>query len=259
MNFRNVFKSLVTVGCAVAWIVGAYPAPANASVVIAGTRVVYHAGEPETTLKLSNEGKSPSLVQAWIDAGDPKASPSTSSVPFTISPPISRIDPTKGQTLRIIYTGEPLPKDKESVFWLNVLEVPPKPGADESDVNHLQLAFRSRIKLFFRPSGLQGQADDAPEKLGWQLKKSGNDPAIEVSNPTPYHVSLILIEVHAGEKVATFDDGAMVGPHETVTFPLKGDVTSADGATVRYTALNDYGGPVNGDVSLRQGTAASSK
>lgn len=257
MNLRNVFKNLATVGCAVVWIAAAHPA--NASIVIAGTRVVYNAEEPETTLKLSNEGKSPALVQSWIDAGDPKASPSTTSVPFTISPPIARIDPTKGQTLRIIYTGEPLPKDKESVFWLNVLEVPPKPGADESDANRLQLAFRSRIKLFFRPSGLQGRSDDAPGKLGWRLKQSGNETAIEVSNPTAYHVSLILIEVHAGGKVATFDDGGMVGPRETVTFPLKGDVTNADDASVHYTALNDFGGPVNGDMSLRQGTPASSR
>ncbi len=257
MNSRNAFKNLIAIGSAVVWIAGA--SHAHASVVIAGTRVVYHAEEPEATLKLSNEGKSPALVQSWIDTGDTKAAPSASNVPFTVSPPIARIDPARGQTLRIIYTGEPLPKDRESVFWLNVLEVPPKPAANEADVNRLQLAFRSRIKLFFRPRGLEGRSDDAPAKLNWRLKQSGNQPAAEATNPTPYYVSLILIEVRAGGKVAIFDDGGMVGPHETVTFPLKGDATGAERASVHYSALNDFGGAASGDATLQQGPAASSK
>jgi P pilus assembly chaperone PapD len=29
-------------------------------------------------------------------------------VPFTVTPPISRIDPPRSQTLRIVYTGEAL-------------------------------------------------------------------------------------------------------------------------------------------------------
>ncbi|WP_043219895.1 fimbrial biogenesis chaperone, partial [Burkholderia gladioli] len=87
---------------------------ADASVVIGGTRVIYGAGEPEVTIKLSNEGQSPALVQSWVDAGDTKSEPSTTKVPFVVTPPISRIDPSKSQTLRIVYTGEPLPKDRES-------------------------------------------------------------------------------------------------------------------------------------------------
>lgn len=257
MNIRKTIRNVVNTACAVVWIAGAMQA--QASVVIAGTRVVYHAEEAETTLKLSNEGKAPALVQAWLDTGDAKAAPSTTNVPFTVSPPISRIDPAKGQTLRIIYTGDPLPKDRESVFWLNVLEVPPKVAATEADVNNLQLAFRSRIKLFFRPAGLSGRADEAPGKLTWRIRQTGNQPTVEATNPTPYYVSLILVELHAGGQVATFDDGGMVGPHETVTFPLKGDVSNAEGASVHYTALNDFGGAVTGDATLQPGPAVASK
>jgi P pilus assembly chaperone PapD len=221
--------------------------------------VVYNAKDPEETIKLSNEGKSPALVQAWIDSGDAKIAPSAVDVPFVVTPPISRIDPAKGQTLRVVYTGEALPQDRESVFWLNVLEVPPKPGPNEADANKLQLAFRSRIKLFFRPAGLKGLAEEAPALISWRLTQAGSQPAIEARNPTPFHVSFTAIEVSAAGKTATFDDGGMVAPGETKIFPLNGQVTGTANAKVNYHALNDFGGPVNGGAMLTQGTAESAK
>lgn len=227
--------------------------------MIGATRVVYNAREPEVTLKLSNEGQSPALVQSWVDTGDVRGAPSTMDVPFTVSPPISRIDPAKSQTLRIIYTGEALPKDRESVFWLNVLEVPPKTSTENADSNQLQLAFRSRIKLFFRPGNLQGTADAAPAQLTWRLTQVDRQSAVEVRNPTAFHVSLSEISIHGGGKVAIFDDGGMVGPGETRAFPLRGEVPNGRDAKVRYRSLNDYGGAVDGDAPLNSGMATVSK
>lgn len=257
MSVKQSFRSIVAAACVALGSAGAIHA--QASVVIAGTRLVYNAKDPEETIKLSNEGKSPALVQVWIDSGDANTAPSAIDVPFVVMPPISRIDPAKGQTLRVVYTGEALPQDRESVFWLNVLEVPPKPAPDEADVNKLQLAFRSRIKLFFRPAGLKGLAEEAPAQIIWRLARAGNQPAIEARNPTPFHVSFTAIEVSAGGKTATFDDGGMVEPGETKVFPLNKDVTGAANAKVIYRALNDFGGPVDGDATLMQGTAESAK
>ncbi|GJG93744.1 molecular chaperone [Cupriavidus pauculus] len=80
---------------------------ASASLVLTGTRVVYPAKGREVTLNLSNEGIAPALVQAWIDDGNPNAMPDDSKTPFTLTPPLFRLDPKKGQTLRIIYLQEP--------------------------------------------------------------------------------------------------------------------------------------------------------
>ncbi|WP_409333365.1 fimbria/pilus periplasmic chaperone, partial [Escherichia coli] len=44
------------------------------------------------------------------------------TVPFTATPPVSRIDAKRGQTIKLMYTASSaLPKDRESVFWFNVL------------------------------------------------------------------------------------------------------------------------------------------
>ena len=72
--------------------------------------------------------------------------------------------------MRIIYAQDPLPTDRESVFWLNILDVPPMPVTKNADdANYMQLAIRSRMKLFYRPSGLPGSPFTAADKVTWTL------------------------------------------------------------------------------------------
>ncbi|MDQ0139727.1 fimbrial chaperone protein/chaperone protein EcpD [Cupriavidus necator] len=250
-------KSLISAGVVALGLLSAMHA--QASVVIAGTRVIYRAQETEATIKLTNEGKAPALTQAWIDTGDPKAAPSAIEAPFTVTPPVSRIDPGKGQTLRILYTGEPLVQDRESVFWLNVLEIPPKPAAEDAGANTLQLAFRSRIKLFFRPDGLKGTADEAPASIRWRLVQAGGKPALEGSNPSAYHVSFAKIELTGGGKTGRFEEGGMIAPGETRTFPLTGEIAPGPDARVRFHTINDYGGAARGEAALDGGAPAASR
>jgi len=222
---------------------------ALASVVIGATRVIYNAAEHETVVKLVNEGTSPALTQIWLDAGNAQAEPSSVDAPFTLTPPVARIDPGKAQTLRIFYTGEPLPADKESVFWLNVLEIPPKPGAD-SGPNTLQLAFRSRIKLFFRPADLPGNAEEAPGKVTWQVVQHNGRAALEATNPTPYHVSFSSVQLQGVERVTSSVESGMVAPGGRHVFELDTPLGGQPPGRVRYAAINDYGGAVSGDAPV---------
>src|SRR5690242_3641075 len=138
---------------------------AHATVVIGGTRVVFPARDGEVTVRLSNVGGTPALVEAWIDHGNPQSTPDKADTPFLITPPLFRMDAHKDQSLRIIATSPSLPADRESLFWLNVLEVPPRPKGQETiGKNLLQLAIRSRLKLFYRPDGLPGDALTAAGK-----------------------------------------------------------------------------------------------
>ncbi|GHD69946.1 fimbria/pilus periplasmic chaperone [Jeongeupia chitinilytica] len=247
MNIRNV---VVRTLASITLMAGAiFPLAAHASVVIAGTRMIYNAKESEVTIKLSNDGQKPALTQVWLDSGDPQADPSKLDLPFVLTPPMARIDPTKSQTIRVAYTGEALPQGKESLFWFNVLEVPPKPEAGEAGANYMQLAFRSRIKFFFRPAGLSGSVDEAPGKLGWHLETEKGRSVLQVSNPTPYHVTIIEAVAGEGGNAPKFDEGIMVGPGEKASLPLSGTV--AAGAKVHFTTLNDYGGPIKHEAALQ--------
>ncbi|SIT41087.1 periplasmic pilin chaperone [Paraburkholderia piptadeniae] len=248
MKAKGTIQSVLAAGMLALGLIGSLGA--HASVVVGATRVIFNSQDSEATVKMSNEGKLPALVQSWVDTGNAKETPSSIEVPFTIMPPAARIDPAKAQTLRILYTGEPLPQDKESVFWLNVLEVPPKPTGELADVNKLQLAFRTRIKLFYRPAGLKGAAADAPAQLSWRITQSAKTPAIEARNPTPYYVSFASLEVSAGGKTLKNDDGGMVPPGASAVFPLVGEGIPAGGAKVHYRAISDWGGPIDGEAPL---------
>lgn len=67
MKLRKALRFAIATAC-VAWF-SQLTTPAEASVVIGGTRVIYGASEPEVTIKLSNEGKRP----RWCNRGSMQA------------------------------------------------------------------------------------------------------------------------------------------------------------------------------------------
>lgn len=204
-----------------------------ANVVITGTRVIYPADEKEITVKLNNKGNGPVLIQTWIDSGNVNATPDDIRVPFLITPPMNRVDPHKGQTLRISYTGMPrLPDDRESVFWLNVLEIPPTKMNGAGD-NKLQVAFRSRIKLFYRPASLKDDMTSAAEGIQWQVS-GGKLVAV---NSSPYFITLLGVQSAHGK---TESPEEMLIPFGRLTFKnKKGHFTV--GEKMIYQYINDWG------------------
>jgi P pilus assembly chaperone PapD len=215
---------------------------AQASVVIAGTRVVFPAQEGEITVRLTNQGDRPALVEAWIDRGDPQSTPDKVDVPFLITPPLFRMEAHKDQSLRIIATPAPLPADRESLFWLNVLEIPPKPNATQSaGKNLLQFAVRSRLKFFYRPAKLPGDPLKAPAQLTWKVIATSAGYALEANNPTAYHITLTKLTLDAGGKPYTAETG-MVDPLDTLRLPVTG-LTQAPptGTSVTYDVITDFG------------------
>jgi chaperone protein EcpD len=200
---------------------------AQASIVITGTRVIYPSDAKEVSVKVSNKGQAPVLIQSWLDTGDATATPDQIKVPFILTPPINRVEPQSGQTLRIRGLPNTLPSDRESLFWLNVLEIPAQPKAEQSGKNnYLQVAFRSRIKFFWRPAGLKGSLTEAVKGLQWGRGKQG----LHVHNPSPYYISLVSVSTKG--KTA---DGKMVAPFSDDDYALP----AAGSVTGEY--ISDYG------------------
>ncbi|HGA2728867.1 TPA: fimbrial chaperone [Enterobacter hormaechei] len=223
---------------------------ANADIVISGTRIVYPQSSKDVVVNLDNHGTKPLLVQTWLDDGRDGVNPQELKLPFIITPPVSRIDPKKGQSVRITYTGALLPQDRESLFWFNVLEIPPKSkNADKENLNQLQLAFRTRIKLFFRPEGLKGTPGDAAKGLTWTQKKEGNAIKLVAHNNSPYNVSVSTVNLKAGSKTYEVVHQA-VGPFSDTAMTVKG-LASAVNGNVAYDTINDYGGTDHYEAGLK--------
>lgn len=233
----NSQKSFVVM---LSWMIaGCYSTLSFAGIVLNGTRVIYPAEQNEVTVNMKNTGKSPVLAQSWIDSGNQSATPDKITSPFVLTPPINRIDAGKGQTLRIsLIDAKGIPTDKESVFYLNVLEIPAK-SKNSADNNHLNIAFRTRVKLFYRPEDLPGHADEAPDMLHWSISNGG----LKINNPSPYYVTMGTVKYTSGS-IQYISDGEMIAPGASIDVHFKNLSAISDIHAVSFTSLNDYGAVV---------------
>ena len=244
---------------ALAWL--ACMLEAQAGVIINTTRVIFSEADGEAAVQLRNKGKGPVLAQLWIDDGDAKAKPSELDVPFALTPAVARIDPGRGQAVRFLKTRDELPKDRESLFWFNLLEIPPKPTKQlaQGD-NVLQFSLRTRIKMFYRPSGLIGSANQAHEQLRFVLTPAQPDGArtLQVFNPTPYHITFRSLDVRPAVDAPVWAqlskaDSRMVAPMSELRLPLKLESATSpapQSAQVFYGVINDYGGETRAQQEL---------
>ncbi|CAE6916599.1 putative fimbrial chaperone YadV [Pseudomonas marincola] len=211
-----------------------------ASVTISGTRIIYPAQEREVTIDLNNKNDTPALIQSWIGTGDSKVGPGEEQLPFIVTPPLTRIEPNQGQSLRIAYTGEPLPEDVESVFWFNMLEVPPI-GKDAKGNNYIQLAYRSQLKFFFRPEGLSGNPKAAGVNVSWSIAKADQGYVLRGTNDSAFHISIAGATLTVGGKDYPNQQGGMIPPKSTFDYKLEGLNKPVAGGKVSYRWINDFG------------------
>ncbi|EFD0440048.1 Chaperone protein fimC precursor [Klebsiella quasipneumoniae] len=206
---------------------------ANANIIIDGTRIIFPSNKKEVSVRVTNVGDTPSLAQVWVDDGKIQNSSSNDKAPFIVLPPIIRIDPAKGQTFRLVYSGVTLPQDRESLYWFNLLDIPPEPKGEQEN-NYLQLSIRSRIKLFFRPSEIQTTENNPEKSLSWDFE--GQREVISVKNSSPFFITIDSITIN-GEKV----QGAMIPPFSKVDIKNTGRKWNSAPKNVTYTTINDYG------------------
>ena len=224
--------------------------PAGAQVIVHGTRQIFPGDQREITVRIENTGTRASLVQAWTDDGDKQADPEDAKTPFVLRPPVFRLDGGKSQALRILFAGAALPQDRESMYWLNVLDIPPAPQADEvATGNFLQFSLRTRLKLIYRPKGLK-DAPSAPQKLQWALVPAGKRWALQATNPTAYYISLGKLALRVQGKDHPVEDPEMIAPMSAVTYPLKDLVARPVGGNIQFEAINDQGGTIAQSVPL---------
>ncbi|HDR2398057.1 TPA: fimbria/pilus periplasmic chaperone [Enterobacter bugandensis] len=201
--------------------------PLNADaggVALGATRVIYPADAKQVSLAVTNSDKNQRfLIQSWVeDSGGKK------TAEFVVTPPLFVSKPIGENTLRIMYVGGGLPRDRETVYWLNSKAIPAVERGSIQGKNVLQIAILSRIKLFVRPAGLPSKPSEAPGQLSF--KRQGN--ALNVTNPSPYYVTLVNLTI-GGQKLPY----TMVSPKGNVTIALP---TGATGP-VTYQTINDYG------------------
>lgn len=200
---------------------------AHSGIQAQATRVIYNSSNSAATLSLKNNADKPYMVQTWLTDNEDNHK---EKLPMVVVPPLMKIAPEKESILRFIYSGQGLPQDQESLFWINLQEIPPNP----TEENVLQIAIRSKIKLFYRPKQIRTTLDEAAKKIEWF--KDGQQ--LKVKNTSPLHVTIGTIKDESGQVFSVLDKD-MVAPNQTITVISNFKSSSK---SISYTYINDFGG-----------------
>lgn len=208
--------------------------PALAAISLDRTRVIYNGNEKSISLSIGNENKTlPYLAQSWLE----NAQGIKVNSPLLVLPPVQRVEPGQKSAIKIqaLPAVKILPQDRESLFYFNLREIPPR----SEKPNVLQIALQTRIKLFYRPEAIAVKSSD--ESTPWQnqltLSKKGDD--YQVTNPTPYYITLVgAVANKTTQKKSDFKP-LMVEPKSSA---MLGVSAAALGAHPVLTYINDYGG-----------------
>ncbi|WMT15815.1 fimbrial biogenesis chaperone [Serratia fonticola] len=201
---------------------------ANAAISIDRTRVILMGDEKSAQVNIINHSKKlPYLAQSWLENEREEKINS----PLTVLPPLQRLE--KDTTVQVNITSLPatasLPKDRESLFFYNLQEIPPK--SDKANV--IQLALKIKIKVFYRPESLKKMATEV-----WQekLQLTPSNAGLKIVNPTPFYIVIPIVNV-ANKSVSLQDDAITLPPLSEVVVPKAPVANQA----VQIQYINDYG------------------
>lgn len=198
---------------------------ANAGIVIGGTRIIYDGNKKESSLSINNPDNIPYLIQTWAES----VAGGAEKAPFIVTPPLFRLDGGQHNVLRVVRAGGSLPENKESLYWMNIKSIPS--SEQQTTKNTLQIAVKTRIKLIYRPAGLNGLPEENTDKMRWS--RSGN--SLQVTNPTPFYMNFQQVSV-GGKEIA---GATYVAPGATTTLTLP---AGAHASSVKWMIINDFGG-----------------
>lgn len=214
-----------------------YASQAWSAIALDRTRIIFNGEQKSVSLTITNKNPQlPYLAQGWIENNQSQKV----SLPFVVLPPIQRLEPKKTSQIRIEALPEVarLPQDRESLFYFNLREIPPK--SDKPNV--LQLALQSKIKLFYRPQGIE-LSDTEKMSQPWQNKLilTKQDDQYIAKNPTPFYVTIIGASATANAPITKQFDAVMVAPFSEHTLGVS---STQLGNSPVLTYINDYGGRV---------------
>lgn len=236
-TIRNIYILL--------FILTLWPTVAQAGIIASATRVVFHEGDTEKTLMLVNTNNYPIVAQTWVDNGDVNAAPELSHAPFISLPSVFGMQPGMFKGLKIILTDTSLPTDRESVFWLNLYEIPPQSAHDVPLQSRVTLAMNTQMKIFYRPKKLADEAKHAPDNVSFKLEKSGKGYQLICKNNSAFYLSFANLSVQLGKRSypVQLQSDMMAAPFSNKTYHIDyiNEYDLLQTATVETKVINDQG------------------
>ncbi len=212
---------------------------AHAAINLDRTRIVFPENDKASSLKVDNQSKAlPYLALSWIEDENGRKEDNH----FMALPPIQRIEAGASSQVRIVKqaAASQLPKDRESLFYFNLREVPPRSSSAGDEHSVMQVAMQSRIKLFWRPKAITKKSGEQAEM---RMEITATPKGLTVHNPTPYYITIAWLSKNAKNLLPGFDS-LMIAPFATASTSTGG--YHGDYYSVGY--IDDYGALKKVDV-----------
>lgn len=227
----------------------------QAGIIASSTRVIFREGENEKSLMLLNTNAYPIVVQTWVDNGDVNAAPERSTAPFISLPAVFAMQPSSMKGLRIIYNQQPLPTDRESVFWINLYEIPPTRAVTPPLQPSVTMAMNTQMKIFYRPKALVAKEAVLPAPV-FTLRNEGNYFTLICDNSSAFYLSFSRLSLRVGQRdyPVQQESDMMTPPYSTKSYRLdiSDKLEALSMAVVNAAIINDQGYAVNKQYSVRQ-------
>jgi P pilus assembly chaperone PapD len=218
---------------------------AQAGIIASATRVIFNEGDTEKTLMLMNTNSYPIISQTWVDNGDVNAAPELSHSPFISLPSVFGMQPHALQGLKIVLAGTAMPADRESVFWLNLYEVPPNEPTLPPQRARVTLAMNTQMKIFYRPKVLAGKVTPPSDAASFTLEKTSDGYRVTCHNKSAFYLSLADLSVKWGSRnyPVRKESDMMTAPFSSKAYYLDDvpELISSSGAVVNATLIDDQG------------------
>lgn len=201
----------------------------QAAVTLDRTRIIFDGNQPSINITIRNDNPElPYLAQSWLENS---LEQKLETGPIIATPPIQRMEPKSTSLVRLSTAPDvkKLPQDRESLFYYNLREIPPK----SSEAGVLQIALQSRVKLFYRPESIVAQS-----KTDWtkDITLTATPSGYTLNNPTPFYLTVIGLGNNQKQSEESDFDAIMIPPKSNQ------DIKSSKFSTPYLTYINDYGG-----------------
>ncbi|MDQ1886566.1 fimbria/pilus periplasmic chaperone [Aeromonas salmonicida] len=209
------------------WLMAAscWAGSAQAALSLDKTRYIFNGNEKAINLLISNTEKETYGGQIWLEnVRETDTRPS-----FIAAPSFFKVKGASQQSVRILQAFEHLPQHMESVYWLNLQELPPA-----REGSGLTVAVRSRVKVFYRPAALLEDRKGAEQRIRVQQRPEGK----ALVNDTPYIFAITALLDAKGNKLTPKDPKAS----GVLSMFMPGDTIDISGLDVTQVAsINDFG------------------
>ncbi|MFV0595555.1 molecular chaperone [Shewanella sp.] len=190
--------------------------------------------EGEYKVDIINTSNANYLVQSWLE----DLSGNRKKLPVVITPPIFEIQGMERGIVRLAPITAKLPNDRESIFWLNIQEIPSKTESP----NTLKMAIRSRIKIIVRPENVaQAGLEEASKNLKFSLRSTNGKSYLVASNDSPHYLSMGELSIVNDKSYAFPDRFNMVPPFGEQSYLIP-DGMKKGIMKIKHGIINDYGG-----------------